>query len=211
MWRAIRSLLLTAFLSGCASSGMLTTFSDGAANRETQPPPKPAAGQAQPQTSGIGGIWTNFSSNFASGEPPVPAAAKPASDAPALDPNEALRLINDYRSAKGLHTLTLDPNATGAAAVLAKDMAAHDHMSHAGPDGADLGKRLTSAGYSYRVAAENVAVGQKTLAEVVEGWKKSPPHSRNILLAEATHMGIACEYKPDTKWKTFWTLVVAAP
>ncbi len=70
-------------------------------------------------------------------------------------------------------------------------MAKHDHMSHVGPDGADMGKRLTMAGYHYRVAAENVGVGQKTLAEVVEGWKKSPPHSRNMLLADAKHMGIA--------------------
>jgi uncharacterized protein YkwD len=128
-----------------------------------------------------------------------------------IDPNEALRLINDYRSSRGLAALTLDKNATGAAEILAKDMAKHDRMSHIGPNGADIGKRLSLAGYSYRVCAENVGVGQTSLAEVVEGWKKSAPHSRNMLLAEAKHMGIAYEYKPDTKYKTFWTLVLATP
>lgn len=67
------------------------------------------------------------------------------------------------------------------------------------------------SGYRFRVAAENVGVGQKSFAQIVEGWKQSPPHSRNLLLADAKHMGIAYEYKPDTKYKTYWTLVVAAP
>jgi uncharacterized protein YkwD len=84
-------------------------------------------------------------------------------------------------------------------------------MSHVGPNGADLQKRLAMAGYRFRVAAENVGVGQRSFAQIVEGWKQSPPHSRNMLLAEAKHMGIAYEYKPDTKYKTYWTLVVAAP
>lgn len=128
-----------------------------------------------------------------------------------MNPGDALRLVNDYRSSKGLAPLTLDSQASRAAEILAKDMAKHDHMSHVGPNGANVGKRLSLAGYSYRLAAENVGVGQKSLAEMIEGWKKSPPHSRNMLLAEAKHMGIAYEYKPDTKYKTFWTLVVAAP
>jgi uncharacterized protein YkwD len=210
MWRVFRFLALTVLLGGCASTASLTSLSDSAVNRNT-PPPKPAAEQAQPQSSGLSSIWANFSSTFSSGEKPEPQAAQPVSEQPPLDPNEALRLINEYRSTKGLAAIALDRNASGAAEVLAKDMAQHDHMSHTGPNGADIGKRLISAGYSYRVAAENVAVGQKTLAEVIEGWKKSAPHSRNMLLTDAKHMGIAYEYKPDTKYKTFWTLVMAAP
>jgi len=128
-----------------------------------------------------------------------------------MDQNEALSLVNEYRMSKGLTPLSLDSHATAAAAILARDMAKHDHMSHTGPNGADVGKRLTLSGYSYRIAAENVGVGQRTFAEMIEGWKKSPPHSRNLLLAEAKHMGVAYEYKPDTKYKTYWTLVVAAP
>jgi uncharacterized protein YkwD len=128
-----------------------------------------------------------------------------------LDPDEALRLVNEYRSSKGLPALSLERRATVAAETLAKDMAAHDRMSHAGPNGADLQKRLTMAGYRFRVAAENVGVGQRSFADIVEGWKKSTPHSRNMLLADAKHMGVAYEYKPDTQYKTYWTLVVAAP
>ncbi len=161
---------------------------------------------AASNASGSGGIWANFSSAFSSGEPPSSAKVSKA----AFDENEALRLINDYRASKGMPALTLDARATAAADTLAADMAKHDRMSHYGPDGADVGKRLVAAGYSYSVAAENVGVGQATLKEVIEGWKKSPPHSRNMLLAKVKHIGIACEYNPDSKYKTFWTLVLAA-
>ncbi len=156
----------------------------------------------------MGGIWSNFSSVFNSGAQPV--AQKAETVAP-LDANEALRLINEYRAQKSLPPLTLDPQASKAADVLAKDMALHDHMSHIGPAGQDVGKRLLAAGYSYRLAAENVGVGQASVQETIEGWKKSPPHSRNMLLPNAKHIGIAYDYKPGTKYRTFWALVVAAP
>ncbi len=129
----------------------------------------------------------------------------------ALDASAALRLVNDYRSTKGLAPLSLDPQATAAAQVLVKDMAQHDRMSHAGPGGQNVGQRLLAAGYSYGLAAENVGVGQASAGDAIEGWKKSPANSRNMLLPGAKHIGIAYEYKPDTQHKTFWALVVAAP
>jgi uncharacterized protein YkwD len=205
-------MLVCAVLSGCAAAGALPSLSSiGGGGNSPDTPPKPAAApEPSSQSSGFSGIWANFSSAFSSGDQPAAAPQKP-DDEPAMNPGDALRLVNDYRSSKGLAPLTLDSQASRAAEILAKDMAKHDHMSHVGPNGANVGKRLSLAGYSYRLAAENVGVGQKSLAEMIEGWKKSPPHSRNMLLAEAKHMGIAYEYKPDTKYKTFWTLVVAAP
>ena len=178
------------------------------------PPSKAATApeSSASQGSSGGSIWANFSSGINSGEKPSPPSQKTGEEAvTSLDPNEALRLVNEYRASKGLPGLSLDGHATAAAELLVKDMASHDHMSHAGPNGADLQKRLTLAGYRYRVAAENVGVGQRSFAQMIDGWKQSPPHSRNMLLAEAKHMGIAYEYKPDTKYKTYWTLVVAAP
>lgn len=137
-------------------------------------------------------------------------AAVQAPAGPQLDPEAALRLINDYRAKKRLKPLELDPRATKAAAMLAEDMAKHDRMSHYGPNNQDVGKRLTAAGYPYRMCAENIGVGQQSMEEMIEGWKKSPPHSKNMLLADARQAGIAMEYAPNTKYKTFWTLVLAA-
>jgi uncharacterized protein YkwD len=212
MGHTIRIMLICAALGGCASAGMPSLSNLGSASEpEPQKPAKTASSSEQAaapaeSSSGLGGIWKNFSSTFSSGAQPVAQKPVPAQ----TDPNEALRLINDFRAKKGLTPLSIDPQVAAAAEALAKDMAKHDRMSHIGPDGQDVGKRLLAAGYPYRIAAENVAVGQASVEETVEGWKKSAPNSRNILLPAAKHVGIAYEYKPDTAHKTFWALVVAA-
>jgi uncharacterized protein YkwD len=212
MERTIRIVLICAALGGCASSGGFPSFSSiGGASEPEKPAAaaavEPASAQSQ-SSSSLGGIWKNFSSAFNSGAQPV--SKKPGDDfsAKALDPNEALRLINDYRASKHLAPLSLDPQATAAAESLAKEMAQHDRML---TNGQDLGKRLLAAGYSYGLAAENASVGHASITETVEGWKKSPANSRNMLLPKAKHAGIAYEYKADTTHKTFWALVVAAP
>jgi uncharacterized protein YkwD len=66
-------------------------------------------------------------------------------------------------------------------------------------------------GYNARLAAENVGTGQATIEEVLKGWKASPGHNKNLLMADAQHMGIALVQDPKTEFKTFWTLVLGAP
>jgi uncharacterized protein YkwD len=212
MWRTVRSVLICLTLGGCATSGSM--FSSTPSIGSDAPQTKSAASQSAQEDSGgsgLGGIWSNFSSTFSSGA--QPASQKPAQTAfgQGLDPDEALRLINEYRAAKGVAPLSLDPQATRAAEVLAKDMAAHDRMSHVGPGKQDVGKRLLAAGYNYSVASENVGVGQTTVEETVNGWKASAANSRNMLLASAKHIGIAYETRAGSQHKTFWVLVVAAP
>ncbi len=217
MVHAIRVVLICLALGGCASSGVFSSLSTlGGSGGETAKPtavsnPTPAAAETGSSGSGLSGVWKNFSSAFSSGAQPVSQKPGDKPFMPALDAGAALRLINDYRSTKGLAPLSLDPQAAAAAEVLAKDMAQHDHMSHVGPAGQNVGQRLLAAGYSYGLAAENVGVGQASAEEAVEGWKKSPANSRNMLLPGAKHIGIAYEYKPDSQHKTFWALVVAAP
>jgi len=207
-------MLVCTALGGCASSGSLSSLSSIGGPSEPEKQAKDAASKesvpASTASGSSGGIWSNFSSVFSSGAQPVSQKSENTAVL-AIDPNEALRLINEFRAQKHLNPLSLDPQATAAATVLVKDMAKHDRMSHIGPEGQDVGKRLINAGYSYRLAAENVGVGQASLQETIESWKKSPPHSRNMLLPGAKHIGIAYEYKSDTKYKTFWTLVVTAP
>lgn len=218
MWRTLGLFALCASLGGCAATSALPSLSGFGGNLSDAEAPNaamaagPVAASTAPSSgssSGISGIWSNFSSAFSSGD----AASKPpiGQQPDNLDPNEALRLVNDYRASQGLSALSLETHATEAAQILAKNMAKTDKMSHVGPGGADVGKRLAMAGYRYRLAAENIGAGQTSVAQIIEGWKNSPPHSRNLLLADAKHMGIAFEYKPDTKFKRFWALVVAAP
>ncbi|MET0427810.1 MAG: CAP domain-containing protein, partial [Microvirga sp.] len=42
------------------------------------------------------------------------------------------------------------------------------------------------------------------------GWRESPQHNRVLLDPAATRMAIATAYTPDSKYKVYWTLVMAA-
>ena len=76
---------------------------------------------------------------------------------------------------------------------------------------APLAKRLNNAGYDATVAVENVSAGYHTLAEAFSGWRDSPPHRANMLKTGVTKIGIAASYAPNTKYKVFWTMILAAP
>lgn len=126
----------------------------------------------------------------------------------ALDVDVARSMINAYRKSNGLAPLTIDPQLTIAAKAHSVDLAKWDRISHYGSDGSNPWDRVRRAGYSARLAAENVGTGQTTLKEVFAGWKKSPGHNKNLLLKDAKNMGIALVYDAKTEFKTFWTLVL---
>jgi uncharacterized protein YkwD len=98
-----------------------------------------------------------------------------------LDPAAAQSMISGYRQNNGLTPVTIDPTLTRMALEQAK------------------------------VAAENISAGYHTLAEAFSGWRDSPPHRANMLLNGATRMGIAAVYAPNSKYKVFWSLILAAP
>jgi uncharacterized protein YkwD len=141
-----------------------------------------------------------------SGEPPASSNQEMF-----IDTSQALLLVNDFRRLNGLPPLAPVTSLDRAAMALAADMAKNNRLSHTGPNGANLARRLKAAGYSFGLAAENIGAGQSSLAELIESWKNDPSQSRNLLIPDATQMGIAYKYRPDTNFKTFWTLVVAAP
>ncbi|HWB44334.1 MAG TPA: CAP domain-containing protein [Hyphomicrobiaceae bacterium] len=128
-----------------------------------------------------------------------------------LDSEKAVALINAYRKSKGLKPLTLNAQLTEAAKAHSADLAKWDRISHYGSDGSNPWDRVKRAGYHAKLAAENVGTGQVTIEEVMKGWEASPGHNKNLLLADARHMGIALVQDPKTEFKTFWTLVIGAP
>lgn len=128
-----------------------------------------------------------------------------------LDAEHARKLINDYRKKHGLKPLRLSPELTTAAKAHSRDLARWDRISHYGSDGSNPWDRVKRSGYDARLAAENVGTGQATFDEVMKGWKASPGHNKNLLMADAEHMGIALVQDPKTEFKTFWTLVLGSP
>lgn len=128
-----------------------------------------------------------------------------------LDAQMARDVINAYRKEHGLKPLKLSPELTEAAKAHARDLAKWDRISHYGSDGSNPWDRVKRAGYKARLAAENVGTGQIDFNEVMNGWKDSPGHNKNLLLPDADHMGVALVQDPKTEFKAFWTLVIGSP
>jgi|SRR6478735_8931042 len=121
-----------------------------------------------------------------------------------VDAAMASDMISAYRHNKGLGPLAVDPDLQGAAEAEARAMAAADK-----PSSADSVKaRLTSAGF--RAPAANLSAGYYTLAEAFSGWRESPQHDRVLLDPNATRIGIATAFTPNSKYKVYWAMVVAS-
>jgi uncharacterized protein YkwD len=129
----------------------------------------------------------------------------------ALDADRARDIINQYRRDKGLKPLKINSELTEAAKAHSRDLAKWDRISHYGSDGSNPWDRVKRTGYHARLAAENVGTGQVDFNEVMRGWKESPGHNKNLLLGDATDMGIALVQDPRTEFKSFWTLVIGSP
>jgi uncharacterized protein YkwD len=126
-----------------------------------------------------------------------------------LDAAAAATMISLYRQNNGLGRVEVDPELMRLAESQSQAMADKNKLDH--DVRAPLAKRLTGAGYQANVAVENVSAGYHTLAEAFSGWRDSPPHKANMLKGGVTKIGIAASYAPNTKYKVFWTMILAAP
>ena len=125
-----------------------------------------------------------------------------------LDPQAAATMISQYRQNNGLGAVAVDPDLMKLAEQQSQAMAGRNKLDH--DVKAPLTQRLTASGYPASLAVENVSAGYHTLAEAFSGWRDSPPHRANMLKSGVTKLGIAASYAPNTKYKVFWTLIMAA-
>jgi uncharacterized protein YkwD len=104
----------------------------------------------------------------------------------------------------------LGANAKLSAAALAhaRDMAEHEKMSHEGSDGSKFNERIERQGYQSRRLGENVAAGQKTVAEVMREWMNSEHHRDNIL-GNFSEIGVA--YATSEDGTRYWCTTFGLP
>jgi uncharacterized protein YkwD len=126
-----------------------------------------------------------------------------------LDANSAASMISGYRQNNGLSSVEVDTTLMKLAQEQARAMAAKDKLDH--NVGRDFKARISSSGFDAKVAVENISAGYHTLAEAFSGWRDSPPHRANMLNKNVNRMGIAAVYSPNSKYKVFWALILAAP
>jgi uncharacterized protein YkwD len=137
-----------------------------------------------------------------------PTARFKTHDVP-IDADAAAALISQYRVARGLTPVTADSRLNRMAASQALANAEIGELSHEA--GGGFPARLASFGAADRArAAENLAAGGSSLQETIAQWKRSPEHNKNLLMPEAAEIGIARVDAPDTRYKHFWALVLAA-
>ena len=138
---------------------------------------------------------------------PTPAPEKPAKpvqttpDASISAIEKAvLDLTNAERQKAGLQPLQADRNLMNSARQKSTDMASKNYFSHTSPTYGSPFDQMKANGVTYKSAAENIAMGQRTAEEVVKGWMESPGHSQNILTPGFTHIGIGYD-----KNGNYWT------
>ena len=125
-----------------------------------------------------------------------------------LDSQAAATMISQYRQNNGLGAVVVDPDLMKLAEQQSQVMASRNKLDH--DVKAPLAQRLNASGYPATQAVENVSAGYHTLAEAFSGWRDSPPHRANMLKYGVTKLGIAASYAANTKYKVFWTLILAS-
>jgi uncharacterized protein YkwD len=98
-----------------------------------------------------------------------------------------------------------------AAASHSADMANNNYFSHTGQNGSSFSQRITAAGYSWRTAGENIAAGQSSIQQVMEGWLQSPGHCANIMNSAYVDVGVSCVQNSASTYTQYWTMELAAP
>jgi uncharacterized protein YkwD len=127
--------------------------------------------------------------------------------------SEMLRSINDARRDAKLPPLRLEPRLLDCAQRYANLMLARSHYGHTGPDGDTVRERAEAAGYvPFAALGENLAQGQWTVAEVMDGWLHSPAHRENLLSSVFTEVGVGVAYgRNDNGWQVLWVQCFGRP
>ena len=97
--------------------------------------------------------------------------------------------VNVERAKESLDPLSWCPALARSATAHSVDMSLNNYFEHESLDGREISDRAKAQGYDYRTVGENIAVGQRDVAEVMEGWMNSPGHRENILRPQFTHLG----------------------
>lgn len=125
--------------------------------------------------------------------------------APAIANTSAINVVNDYRAQKGLAPLRHSQRLETAARRHARDMARRGFFSHKGSNGSNVAQRVRAEGYDYCFVAENIAMGQKSLGEVMQAWATSKGHRKNMLDRRAAEVALVKDEN------NIWVMVLGRP
>lgn len=99
--------------------------------------------------------------------------------------------INQTRQSVGLAPLSENDKLNQAARMKAENMVQNQYFNHTSPSGITPWVWFSKAGYNYKYAGENLAIGFYESEEVYNAWLNSPSHKANIVNPNYTEVGTA--------------------
>ena len=121
---------------------------------------------------------------------------------------EAVGLINAFRAQNGLGPLSVDSSLVETARYQAVAMASRDVLSH--EVAGDFTSRMNNAGFVYANATENVGAGHRSVTDAINAWIRSPHHRENMLMKDATRMGMVKADSPQSRYRSYWALDITS-
>jgi cysteine-rich secretory family protein len=124
--------------------------------------------------------------------------------APVIAAESPAEQISAFRLKHGEVRVVRDATLDGIALQQARAMAAKDDLSHEvlGP----FARRIAPAGAGR--AAENIAYGYESFEKTLQQWIDSSEHRKNLLLHNASRVGIANARDAAGK-RTYWAMEIA--
>jgi uncharacterized protein YkwD len=113
---------------------------------------------------------------------------------------ELLKRHNKERMDADLKPLKLSAELTAAAQSYAEYLAESGEFGHKAKG--TPRSRVKDAGYDARAVGENIANGQTSASEVVDGWMESEVHRDNILSEDFSEVGFGIA--KDKKGRILW-------
>src|SRR5580692_3450076 len=124
--------------------------------------------------------------------------------APVMAAESAAELISSFRLKHGEVRVVRDATLDRIALEQARAMAAKDNLSHEVLG--SFNRRVAPAGAGR--AAENIAYGYESFEKTLGQWIDSSSHRKNLLLPNASRVGVASARDPSGK-RTYWAMVIA--
>jgi uncharacterized YkwD family protein/spore coat assembly protein SafA len=133
---------------------------------------------------------------------PAPSSVKAFED-------EVVRLVNVERSKNGLQALKINWELSRVARYKSQDMVNKNYFSHTSPTYGSPFTMMENFGIRFSSAGENIAYGQRTPVEVMNGWMNSPGHKANILSPSYTQIGVGLA--KTQSGVSYWTQMFIKP
>lgn len=116
---------------------------------------------------------------------------------------QVVDLVNKERAKYNLSPLKSNTDLAKVATIKSQDMINKNYFDHNSPTYGTPFEMMKKFGIKYNTAGENIAMGQRTPAEVVNAWMNSEGHRKNILNSKFTQIGIGVA--KNSKGQLYWT------